>query len=493
MQARPLNQQARHVDPWLFWMLGLALAAGALFPLSSSLAARQDADGILPALISTQKLTWYYWGQDRFLNFLPALAKPLVEISWNLKFQIFLRALFSFLAPLGISYFLSTSARINTITVVLTNLVLGLALSQTAKLNLYVFENPFGTSLALLALSLYLFRRGPQRPLFWVLAGLVSFIAYATNIALLIIAFPVIITALLLKPPQRPLLLRFFLLQVIALSLAYWHSRVFGIGRTSLAPANPSFSLILEGFAHVSADVAWGPLLTFAGLSVYLAFKARIENTSFALLLIFGSFLLTAALSLSKWLQMNDYNIRYFLPIVILFTSSACYLFASSLYTKIRNSAIEKSSALCIVAAEFFLLLGGFSHRPFAVMPPDWQKTSLSIANAAHDHHARALIGNYWTVWPAVYEYYAAYGKSETNRSLYGVTLRSMVLRQKIKKAQTDSRGIVALCLLDEIEACTQNASSMLSLSISVVPDSVQSIEANGKRMLVMNILMRDP
>src|ERR1019366_9076373 len=32
-----------------------------------------DADSVLPAIMSVEKLTWYYWGQDRFRNLLPFL------------------------------------------------------------------------------------------------------------------------------------------------------------------------------------------------------------------------------------------------------------------------------------------------------------------------------------------------------------------------------------------------------------------------------------
>jgi len=89
------------------FLIAVAILAGLTFPLTTILAGTQNADGVITALISTQKLTWYFWGQDRFLNFIPALAMPIVDVEWNLRFQIFLRTFFAFLAPLGVLYFFS--------------------------------------------------------------------------------------------------------------------------------------------------------------------------------------------------------------------------------------------------------------------------------------------------------------------------------------------------------------------------------------------------
>ncbi len=56
----------------------------------------QDADGVLPAIMSVQHLTWYYWNQNRFANLLPLLASPVRNVAWNLLVQVFLRQLCGF-------------------------------------------------------------------------------------------------------------------------------------------------------------------------------------------------------------------------------------------------------------------------------------------------------------------------------------------------------------------------------------------------------------
>ena len=51
----------------------------------------QHADSLLPAIISTDHMTWFYWGNTRFGNVGPLLALPIQDIRLNLIFQVCLR------------------------------------------------------------------------------------------------------------------------------------------------------------------------------------------------------------------------------------------------------------------------------------------------------------------------------------------------------------------------------------------------------------------
>ena len=59
----------------------------------------QNADDLLPALISTQKLTFYFWGQDRFANLLPALTMWIGAPARNAEGQVVLRIVTGLVAP----------------------------------------------------------------------------------------------------------------------------------------------------------------------------------------------------------------------------------------------------------------------------------------------------------------------------------------------------------------------------------------------------------
>ena len=47
-----------------------------------------NADALVPALISTQHLTFFYWGQDRLASLVPALAWPVRDSIWNFRVQM---------------------------------------------------------------------------------------------------------------------------------------------------------------------------------------------------------------------------------------------------------------------------------------------------------------------------------------------------------------------------------------------------------------------
>lgn len=61
----------------------LVIATGAL--------RNQQSDNLLTAFFSTDHLTWFYWSQSRFGNIDPVLAFPIQDIRLNLIFQVLLR------------------------------------------------------------------------------------------------------------------------------------------------------------------------------------------------------------------------------------------------------------------------------------------------------------------------------------------------------------------------------------------------------------------
>ncbi len=116
---------------------------------SVSFCKRHSADSILPALISTQNLTWYYWGQNRLGNLLPAATSLISDIDLNLELQIWLRALCAGLGPIFFILVLRPKARF--ITVYCATLAAILLVERDALTYSYWLDSlPYGTSLALL-------------------------------------------------------------------------------------------------------------------------------------------------------------------------------------------------------------------------------------------------------------------------------------------------------------------------------------------------------
>ncbi len=473
-------------------MILVGVVAGIIFPLTKSLAGMQDGDGILAALISTQKLTWYYWGQDRFLNFIPALAKPFVDVEWNLRFQLFLRAFFAFLAPSAILYFFNQSAKFLTFAIVLTNCLLGLIASQYAIFNLYVEENPYGTSLVLFAVSFFLFRRN-ETSVYWMLSALlVGVIAYATNMGLVVITFPLIFLAVVNGLLPRERLIRFFILNILCVLIAYAHSRYFGESETPLSRVNFSLLAIRSGYSAVASNVPLLVLVPLALISVFFGFMKRVPNLWSALLLMAGCGLFIGLLSLSFWVALNEFNIRYYLTFVIAIVSCISYLFASAFYKTVCAGVMTTPSIVFMLLLEVFFGLHGFSHNYSELVGEPWRDRSLAIANEVVANDVKLVVGDYWDVWPAVYEALRI-GSDDGNyaHQIYGATTRGHVLRRKIQRVADKAGAVRAICFLVNPSDCVRMAQTSLHLSMSLIPGSVKEIAVADKHMLIMSLSIR--
>ncbi|GGA11264.1 hypothetical protein GCM10011408_35770 [Dyella caseinilytica] len=474
-------------------MIALAIVAAVAFPLSTLLCGMQDGDGVLTALISTQKLTWYFWGQDRFLNFIPALAHPISDVVWNLRFQLFLRSFFAFLAPIGFLYFLTRSARTVTIATVLTNCVLALTLSDEALFNLYIQHNPFGTSLVLLAGAYATLARGTRVNNWrWALASVLLFLAYTTNFALFVISLPFLVVVLCLADENRKSLLIFIIVNVVAVMLAYVHAKHFGEAETQLGVA-PSMQAIRAGYHEVKTQIRWTWIAALVFISVGSGFAVRAPNRWAAMLLIAGCLALIGVLSCASWAQINAYNVRYYLTFLIGIVAASGYL----LITCVRNIAPFSEKYYAGVVWGLFLTafiggLHGLSATPGALLGTTWRQPSETVAGIAENENVQFVVGGFWDVWPAVFDTNArlqADGKAPT---VYGGAKRGEALRDTLWKISKSEGSLRALCFLDSTEACAEAASNGLKANMLAVPHTERMLDAKGKPLLLLELRFAD-
>jgi len=91
--------------PWLVVVTVVAsLAAWMDF---GSLQAYQHADSLLPVLVSIQRWTPFFWGQDRFGMLVPLLAMPLRDPIANLLTQGWMMMSAALLAPFVVARFIT--------------------------------------------------------------------------------------------------------------------------------------------------------------------------------------------------------------------------------------------------------------------------------------------------------------------------------------------------------------------------------------------------
>jgi hypothetical protein len=476
-------------DRGIQWLWLMAVLAGVIFPLTKSLVGMQSGDGILPALMSTQKLTWYFWGQDRFLNFLPALAKPFSNIEWNLRFQLFLRAFFAFLAPVGIIYFFNQSAKFVAFATAITNLILSLTTSQLAIFNIYLEENPFCTSLVLFAFSLYAIRQNERRLVWLIISLLFGFIAYATNMALLVIAFPLILLSIVFGLMPRWRLFIFLVVNILSVWLAIAHARHHGEGQTPFNQVNITSAAVRAGYESVIANVSWVILLLMGLLVLAVGVMRRVPKLWSLSLMMLSCILFIGLLSCSIWPQTNGYHVRYYLVFVIAFASGIGYVVAHLFNPLIWGSARGQISLIFILGLEIFLGLHGISSDFAGITGTVWRARSHAVANEVLAQKVQLIIGDYWDVWPAVYESVRISPSNlDPPRAIYGAAFRGYVLRRQIQRIADGEAGIRAICFLQTQEACVKAAGDFLHLKIELMPGSVQEVNVDNSQMLLMDL-----
>ncbi|MCC5067950.1 hypothetical protein VDQ94_02270 [Xanthomonas campestris pv. campestris] len=490
LSARDSDFSSKILLKEIAWLIGLAAVAGIVFPLSRSLAGAQDADGVLTSLISTQKLTWYFWGQDRLANLLPALASPIHDLEWNLRFQIFLRSFASFLAPLGILLLLMRSKLNILLITVVADFFLGFSLRGYGLYNLYIQHNPFSPSLVMFALSAGALS-GLRLSIGLPLAIIAAFIAYATNLALLIFILPFLVLCILFDKERRAFSVRLFFLQLLIAALAYLHAKYYGEHVTSFG-LTPSLSAITKGWATFATHVRVWLLLILFVIATLAALNLRDRPAALAWCVAAGMPLAVCAMSCLTWLQMNSFDVRYYMLFVIVFVSCCSYLIVSALMQRyqVRPTA-QRVTGVVVIAAIFAGCLGGLSSAPSELISQRWRSQAHAASRVALREHVMLVTGDFWDVWPAVFV--AKQDLREQGRSdadLYGVAYRGHVFRKRIMGLIREKGEVTALCFQDNVDDCIRTTNMFVTGEepVRYLPKTVRPVDLAGRKGLIYRI-----
>lgn len=468
-------------------LCSLGVFAGLLLPMSGLLAGTQDGDGALTALISTQKLTWYFWGQDRLLNLLPALALPFRDPEMNLHVQVFMRAALAFLSPIGALCLFRGSWRSAPIVVAVSQCLIALALSPYASFNMWVQHNPCGTSLVLFAISAFLC----QAPTRWRQGlGLVAlFLAYAVNLALIIWSLPFLAVGFAFGIRDRRWLMAFAAGNLLALILAWAHAHWFGEAATKFA-LHPSLDAVLSGYRSLAAEVDLRIAVALFVAAVVAAIVRRSRESTMAILVALGMVAAVGAISCLDWLQTNVFNIRYFLTFITVFVSCCVYVIFRALPQSLLRLSFQSAAAACCGAVMFLVPMRGMSATPFELMDARWREASEVAAQMALDSHASLIVGDFWDVWPVVMDARSdSMKRVGSNDVIYGAAFRGHVLRRKINRLfDKQPSGVLALCMQPVVDDCGRVATANAQLTPAVVADrsSARAVTIGGKRAYVV-------
>jgi len=476
----------------LFWVLLSGVAAGLILPLTYALAGRQDGDGMLTALISTRRLTWYFWEQDRFLNLIPALTKVFKAPDTNLHAQVFLRACMTYLSPLAILVFFTRSTRTLLLSIAIANIVLIASLPFYGWFNLYVQHNPFGISLVLFALAYLLMSpSSPLSVLRLLVAGLLCLLAYATNFALLVFTGPLLFLLMVFRPEARRRLFGFGVLNAAAIVGAFLHSKSMKMQVTQfgVAPSLDSLQQATDVLYKLLNVPVFLSLLALTLICLATLSLAREHRRSLVLGLsvpLISALVMALALSMSVWVKMNGFNVRYFLTAEIAVATVMAYLIAMRL-EQAQLGAIRLGLMLVsIYAVLVFGPMGGITDTYKELISEDRRVQSKAIAQAAVETRSTVIAGDFWDVWPVVYETQRLRADQQSPLPIFGAAERASALGKEFRKQAEGGAEQGMLCFLPTVDACTTEIRKRLQLmpQIRFEIGAVKTVTLADKQML---------
>ncbi len=431
---------------------------------SASFCKRHSADSILPALISTQNLTWYYWGQNRLGNLLPAVTSLISDIDLNLELQIWLRALCAGLGPIFFILVLRPKARF--ITVYCATLAAILLVERDALTYSYWLDSlPYGTSLALLVPPFLLADRFSWR------LDLRSAAMAILILFLLIVVLWVNLSAVLLTAPlflglaivERS---RAFVVLTALMLLAYRiaNAHAAHIGPYEYVVFESSWSKTVEAVDNLAEQIRLLPALVLASGCMFAGWILRhnlpiLRTASIVLSAALIAFLVTANL---LWVQQGSSLPRYFIyPITAIIATSAILMIDA--IDQLLASIQTRNHMLTAASIALLILAGGLIAWPlnlqcrFIGPAPKFEERANEIANLIGETKASFVDGDYWTVWPAVF-----LANRNSREPVFGVTFRGKGAREAVKSYIASHSHSVILCVDKGLADCISSLEDVL-------------------------------
>lgn len=460
---------------WLLEWIGSLFAGFAAFNIvamkySLSLA---NADVLLGPVMSTQRLTFFYWGQDRLANVIPLLAFPVRDFSANFYVQESLMAL-GFFGLLGIVLGLElcrTGLLFRPMAFVLTLLVITLAtmpLFGRIFSLVFTFEQIYAFSYFLLFMGVLLEYR------------------LETNFQFRMVGAALVITSIIINPS---LVLFIF----VAGGLAIWEHRwkmalalvgLFSLGallsveasrRYGVKPGHTddynsfSFTRSLHNLKHVihnlydSVGAPQVMLILSVAILFLTLFRQDMDVRVWRLIGLMSAYSAgwIVLFSGSRWVEMNSLHFRYFFPIYLLMASLIYGGFGLAIHRLLGSARPEYFRLVVCIGWGAALLIASFSlpgiPKPLEV---DAVRNIVPQISAGQSSRVDFVIGPYWTTWPAVF------GLASVDMQVWGLAPRGETvlaeIRQHVTEASSSGRELKALCLEPERSMCASTLSWFL-------------------------------
>lgn len=407
-------------------LLLLLVPAAAL--RSSHLSDIYDADSLLTSLISLQKITLFYWGTNRFGNLLPFLTAWIHDIDLNFQAQVYLRALGCACVPLLVFSFLGVRRHF------LAAYAIALALSflpfNDAGNSVWVWITPYGQSVPPLLCALWLHHRNHYRARSGDLARalgtlLMVFLAFYVNAGLVVFALPLWTGYAVLYPRARNwwfagiLLAGFVCYSVMAARYGREYHDAYDYSRFTFTVAN--MVQFCHTFGSVVSALVYGACLAVTVVGLAAVWRAGRRDAGGPVLapLVVKSHLIFFAAAVyillfanMDWVTIKNHStFRYFwFPLVLAAPLCAAALAEGAHAVAGMEGGAGERPRWALASISIYLLSSALLWRlaPFGgSLPPAarlQKANALALADLARKYGATYVAGDYYAVWPAVFE-----------------------------------------------------------------------------------------
>jgi hypothetical protein len=413
---------SRH--PWVALSL-LAAGLGAWMGLGS-LHDFQHADSLLTVLISTQRWTPFFWGQDRFGMLVPLIAMPIRHPLANMLAQGWMMTVAALFAPFLVARFVARPAGAWISIGACTNTLFLLVATPAVQFD-WLVTQPYALSVSL-GFAALIVADHDQR--FGTIAALVL-LSLACWVNLGIVVMLAIAAAVM--GSRR---IRLLALETAAAAAAFIAARYLASAHTvaSLAPPRQwpeGWRQLLEGTSAITASPAV-VIGIAAGTAVTLGWLWRTGampswRTVAAIVgMAVGTWLVVGT---SLWVGMNRYSPRYMYPTLMMVGVGVSTVFAALFAKRTREVSVAAIAALIVVA-----IVRYGPPSPAHVDRSLDERVGRQTA-AVLQSGATVIAGDYWRVWPAVFHANLALARAHKRARVFGLAYRSEETDPLWKKA----------------------------------------------------------
>jgi hypothetical protein len=409
--------------------------------------------------MSLQRVTPFYWGEDRLASFIPFILSPITQPNLNLIAHLFIFSLSFF-------FFLFLCARLivklagdrdsNTSILTAFGILLVASLLVLTPLASYAFileGQPYALSYSFLIVAfLRCLCKSESLRLNWALVSFTMFIGMGLNPSILVPAAALTCGHVLVAKTSKSLFFFgiAFVVFLVWAKLAKWWGVPSASGAYSSFDFQDPTANVSEAISSVLGGINLAALVLVAiGLGVLGLLRgvrqADPSRNILAMMWLFAAIWLLV-FSQNKWIKLNHNHFRYFFPVFVTLIFQLGYALYSHV-RHLRESSQRLIAGACFVGAIWFLA------RPVV---PLGQYAALSrvkpYADFAIGSGSRFVSGDYWEVWPSVFELLNLRGDA------FGLGHRAVGNRQNTLDAlnsELEARGELRMLCLSSSAACS--------------------------------------